>query len=345
MLRSSIVLTCKAVALTLIFCASVSLPASAQTRRGSQTRRPPTPRPTPPPATIIAPEQRAPGSVARETEVACGGFITLASTASASEVVGAEEERERRVFGQGDFVFVSAGTQQGVTAGQEFSVVRPRGRFRSQLSRKSGSLGVYTQEIGRVRVTRVRDNVSVAEIVHSCDNVLVGDLLRPSARRAAPTARPEVNLDQFAEPTGKQTGRIVLARDARELLSRDQVVFIDLGAEDNIKAGDYLTVFRPINFGTVVRHGEEMAQNTRRGYESDEFRGGKFSNQAGRLKDPDGSTGGPTVKTSEIHRRRPAVPRQVVGEIIVLHVEGRTATAVITRVVQEIQTGDHVELQ
>lgn len=346
MLRSSIVLTCKAVALTLLFCASVPPTASAQQpRRGGQTGRRPAPgRPQSPATVVLPPTGPAPATAARESEVACGGFISTGTTATGLEIVGADNERERRVFGQGDLVFVSVGASQGATVGQEFSVVRPRGRFRSQLSRKSGSLGVYTQEVGRLRIVRVRDRVSVAEIVRSCDNVLLGDLLRPAARTAA-AARAAVNLDRFAEPTGKQTGRIVLARDGREMVSRDQIVFIDLGAEDNVRAGDYLTVFRPLKFGTFVEYGEEMAQNTRRSFESDEFRGGKFSNQAQRLKDADGGTGGPTVKTPEIKRRRPPVPRKVVGELVILHVEGRTATAVVTRVVQEIHTGDHVEVQ
>ena len=344
MLRSSIILTCKAVALVLLLCAFALLTASAQTRRGGQTR---TPAPSQqPPATIVPPTVvEAPAVSARESEVACGGFITMASPGGALEIVGAATERERRVFGQGDLIYLSGGTQHGLSAGQEFSVVRPRGRFRSRFSRKDGPLGVYTQEVGRVRVVRVRDRVSVAEVVRSCDSLLLGDLLRPAARRTVPAARTGVSLDRFADPTGKQTGRIVLARDGRELLSRDQVVFIDLGAEDNLKTGDYLTVFRPLRHGTLVEYGDELAQNTRRGFESDEFRGGKFSNQAQRLKDVDGGAGGPTVKTPDIKRRRPAVPRQVVGELVVLHVEGRTATAVITRVIQEVHTGDHVEVQ
>ncbi|HEV3468023.1 MAG TPA: hypothetical protein VG148_01770 [Pyrinomonadaceae bacterium] len=329
----------------LLLCAFALLTASAQTRRGDQTRRPAPGRPQEP-STIITPTaERAPAVVARESEVACGGFITTAAPAGALEIVGSDEERERRVFGEGDFVYVRGGAQHGMAVGQEFTVVRPRGRFRSPFSRKSGPLGIYTQEVGRVRVLRVRDQVSVAEVVRSCDNILLGDLLRPAARRAVPAERLGLTLDRFAEPTGKQTGRIVLARDTRELLSRDQVVFIDLGAEDNLKVGDYLTVFRPRKRGTFVEYGDEMAQNTRRGFESDEFRGGKFSNQAQRLKDVDGSSSGPTVKTPKIKSRRPPVPRQVVGELVVLHVEGRTATAVITRVIQEVHTGDHVEVQ
>jgi hypothetical protein len=326
--------------LLLVFCAFAQAAASGQTGRApapAQRREQQ--------STVILPEARLPTPAARPSESACGGLIEQAAQASAGQIVGAEEERERRVFGEGDLVFIDAGAQGGVRVGQEFSVVRPRGRFSSKFSRKSGSLGIYTQEVGRLRVVRVRDRVSVARIVGACSDILFGDLIRPATSRPVPEARAEVSLDRFAEPTGKQTGRIVLAREGRELVSRDQIVFIDLGGEDGVKAGDYLTVFRPEGQGTIVEYGNEIAANARRGFESDEFRGGKHSIQSQRVKDVDGSQYGDTVKTPSIKRRRPAPPRKVVGEIVVLHVEGRTATAVVTRVAQEIHTGDAVEVQ
>jgi hypothetical protein len=281
---------------------------------------------------------------ARESESRCGGFIEQNPQAASGQLVGAFKERERRLFSQGDLVYIDAGAQGGVREGQEFTVVRPRGRFSSKFSRK-GSLGVYTEEVGRVRVVRVRDRVSVAEVVRSCSDLLLGDMLRPYAPSEVPSARAEGTLDIFAEPTGKQTGRIVLARDGRESLSRDDVVFIDLGAEDNVRVGDYLTVFRPLGHGTIVGYGEEMTANAHRNYGSNEFKGGSFSNQSQRVSDVNGSRYGQTVKTSTIKRTRPPIPRMVVGEIVVLRVEGRTATAVITRVSKEVHTGDAVEVQ
>jgi len=337
--RSNPLIICKVLVSVFVFCALATAPASAQTGGAAATPQKPQ-RPT-----VLYPNERRPAPVARASESACGGLIEQSAPAGAPQIVGAEQEKERRVFGQGDLVFIDAGAQQGVRVGQEFEVTRPRGRFRSKFSRKSGSLGVYTQEVGRLRVVRVRDRVSVAEVTLSCSDVLLGDMLRPVPARDVPAGRAEVNLDRFAEPTGKQTGHIVLARDGREVLSRDQVVFIDLGAEDNVRAGDYLTVFRPAGHGTIVNYGDEIAANARRGFESNELRGGGFSNQAQRVKDVDGSKYGPTVKTPSIKHKRPPVPRKVVGELVVLHVEGRTAVAVITRVAQEIHTGDAVEVQ
>jgi hypothetical protein len=327
----------KVIAFAFVFCALGVVPASAQTGGASKPQQPQRP-------TVINLNERQPAPVARTSESACGGFIEQQVPSGAPQIVGAEQERERRLFAEGDLVFMDAGAQQGVRVGQEFEVTRPRGQFRSKFSRK-GSLGVYVQEVGQLRVVRVRDRVSVAEVTNSCSDLLLGDLLRPLPAHNTPAARAESNLDRFAEPTGKQTGHIVLARDGREMLSRDEVVFIDLGAEDNVRVGDYLTVFRPEGHGTIVKYGSEIAANSRRGFQSDELRGGGFSNQAQRVKDVDGPKSGSTVKTPSIKHKRPPVPRKVVGELVVLRVEGRTATAVITRVAQEIHTGDAVELQ
>lgn len=340
-MRSSNPITFRRVlAFVLLFCASGAAPASAQDGGGSTA-----PQPSQRPAAASPTSERRPAAVAHRSEMACGGFIEQQAPAGRPQIVGAEQERERHTFGQGDLVFIDAGAQQGVKVGQEFQVTRPRGRFRSKFSRKGGSLGVYTQEVGQLRVVRVRDRVSVAEVTLSCSDLMLGDLLRPLTPSDPPAARAEVDLDRFAEPSGKQSGHIVLARDGREMLSRDEVVFIDLGAEDNIKVGDYLTVFRPEGHGTIVKSHGEVTANARRGYQSNEFRGGTFSNEAQRVEDVNGSRYGRPVKAVSIKHHRPPAPRLTVGELVVLHVEGRTATAVITRAAQEIHTGDAVELQ
>lgn len=324
----------------LLFCAFAAASASAQTSDGqTQGRR----------TTLSMPDVQAPAHTrtpaAHESEARCGGFIEQTAQGSVGQIVGGYEETERRLFAQSNFVYIDAGAQAGMREGQEFTVVRPRGRFSSKFSRK-GTLGVYTQEVGRVRVVRVRDRVSVAEVTRACGDILLGDLLRPYAPGEIPPARAAGVLDTFAEPTGKQTGRIVLARDSRESISRDDVVFVDLGAEDNVKVGDYLTVFRPEGHAELINFGDEVVSNSRRDFESNELGGGGgFSQQAQRVKDPNGPKSGETVKTIKIKRGRPPVPRKVVGELVILRVEGKTATAVVTRTAQEIHTGDAVEVQ
>jgi hypothetical protein len=268
------------------------------------------------------------------------------------QLVGGEQEQEQHQFFQGNNVFVNAGRQQGIEQGVEFAVVRPRGNFRSNWSKKSswsdkGSLGVYTQEIGRVRIIRVKDNVSVALVTTSCDAMLLGDLIVPVPRLDGPIVKLTDRIDLFADPTGKQTGRIVYAREGQEMVSVNQIVYIDLGTQDNIKSGDIFTIYRPSDTPRlVVKHEEEIIRNYHDGFQSDKFKGETLSMDATRTSDPNAFSGyEPTVTTTEIKKNRPEVPRKVVGELVVTNVQQRTATAVITRVAQEVHTGDFVEMQ
>ena len=141
-----------------------------------------------------------------------------------------------------------------------------------------------------------------------------------------------------------------MSRDAREHLSKNQIVYIDLGAEDSVKAGDYLTIYRPAGTGNLVSvENEEIAVARNSGFGSERYSGGKFSSQSQRTKDYSNTPGlffkDEPVTTREIKRRRPPVPRKIVGEMVILNVQTRTATAIITRVAQEIHTGDFVEVQ
>jgi hypothetical protein len=338
---SKLILSSLRASLLLVVCALFS-PAGAQTGLPSGS---PTPRPTPIPITL--PEAKAPIRVATTNELYCGGFIQYAPAPNKLQIVGGEEEQEQRIYSQGDYVYINAGSNQGVVAGQEFSVVRPRGQFTSDFTRKKGWLGVYTMELGRLRVVDVKERVSVAQVTFACETMLLGDLLRGANERVAPFARNEVELNRFANPTGKQQGRIILARDFRESPSVNEIVYIDLGTEDNIRPGDYFTIYRRVGTGNVTRFkDEEVAVSANSGFESERFKGGKFGTQAQRVQEPN-TTGvyGPTVTTPDVKGSRPPLPRKIVGELVILSVQQRTATAVITRVAQEVHTGDYVELQ
>lgn len=326
----------KRLAVAALLCVVGLAAAHAQTSGAQSGERP---------ASAVQSQPARANSV-RQSEMACSGFIEHRPPSGRLEIIGAEQEQEQRVYAEGDYLYISGGAQAGARVGQEFSIIRPRGRFKTRVSRKSGSLGMYTQEIGRLRIVRVKQNTSVALVTASCDNISLGDLLRETPARPVPAGRPETSLDIFAEPTGKQTGRIVLARDGREVLSRDDVVFIDLGSEDNVRVGDFLTIYRPLGTGDVTRfRNKEVTPGGSRSFESPVFRGGKYSNKAQRVKDPVDGHYKSVTNTPEIEARRPALPRKIVGEVIIISVEARTAAAVVTRTALEIHTGDFVEVQ
>ena len=212
-------------------------------------------------------------------------------------------------------------------------------------------MGIYVQDIGQLQVFKVRENTSVAKITFTCDIALLGDLLAPVPDRVSPQP-PTAELDRYGDPNGKQTGHLMMAKDSREMVTRNDVVYIDLGGEDQIKAGDYLTIYRPLGTGNLTRvDNEEMARNRATGFQSDRWRGGGFSNMASRAKDSTGfvNSGGRyrhrPITSKEVKDHRPPMPRKIVGELVVIDVQTRTATAIITRVTGEVHTGDLVEIQ
>jgi hypothetical protein len=297
----------------------------------------------PPRPMVTLPSDKQPLNVAERTNLFCAGYIETRPVYTDFEIIAAENERERNVFTQGDEVYISRGQGNNLQVGDVFSIIRPLGSFKSNFSKK-GKLGFYIQEVGAVEVTKVEANMSVARIKTACNTILLGDLLLRTPNRNSPVFRERPPIDKFGEPSGKATGRIVLARDGREALSSEQIVYIDLGAEDNVEVGNYLTIFRPLGKGGVLNYNQKESLNARDvGFQSDTYRGGKFSNQAPRKE---GASAEGNLRTStEVKRERPKGLRKVMGEMVILNVKERTATALITRNTAEIHTGDMVELQ
>ncbi len=296
-----------------------------------------------PKPTVVIDEARTDFPVAAGNNLYCAGFVQTAPVNTANRIVGAQDEQEKNIYAQNDYLYVNMGANRGVKVGDMFAVVRPRGQVETRWTRKK-DLGFYVQEVGAVEVVKVKADVSVVRVKTSCDNLLLGDLLQPVEQRTSSLFRQKEPLDVFADPSGKASGRIFMARDGRELLGREQIVYIDLGAEDSVRVGDALTVYRPLGKGNLFDNDEDESVSARdEGFQSNEYRGGKFSSQAAR-KSGDQARG-KVVTTEEAKRDRPANLRKIVGEIVVLNVREKTATAVITRTAQEIHTGDMVELQ
>ncbi len=273
----------------------------------------------------------------------CAGFIQYNAISTANKIIGAQDEADKYNYAQNDFLYINMGHNKGVSVGDTFSVVRPRAQFKSKWSDK-GSLGFYVQEVGALEVVDVKGEVSVVRVKTSCDSILLGDLVHLVPNRMSPPFEVRPPLDRFGDPSGKATGRIVMARDGVETLAKNHVAYVDLGAEDNLRIGDRLTVFRELGKGNLFTMPERESVSARDyGFESDAYKGGKFSNQASRKSGEKAE--GKEVTTARAKVGRPSNLRKVVGEAVVINVKERAATIVITRNGQEIHTGDWVEIQ
>lgn len=283
-----------------------------------------------------------PMTIASRNNLYCAGYVQSSPIDTSNKLIGGLEEQEQYIYGQHDFVYLNMGSGKGIQVGDVLTVVRPKGQVDTRWTKKN-DLGFLVSEVGAVEVVKVRADHSVARVKVSCDNFLLGDLVQPMPQRTSPMHETRGPLDLFADPSGKATGRVFLARDNQEMLTRDQIVYVDLGSEDNVQVGDRLTVFRPLGGGNILKGDDSETLSARdTGYQSNKFRGGKFSNQAPR-KSGDRADGR-VVTTNNAKEGRPAI-RKVVAELVILNVKEKTATAVITRTAQEVVTGDWVEVQ
>lgn len=295
-----------------------------------------------PPSTVLYGNARGPMTVATGNNLYCAGYIQKNAISTANTIIGANDEADGYNFDRNDFLYINVGSSKGANVGDVFSVVRPRGQVESRWTNKQ-DVGFYVQEVGAVEVVRVKPDYSVVRVKVSCDSFYLGDVLQLTEVRTSPLVEPRPALDIFGDASGKAMGRILMSRDGSEMLSRDFIAYVDLGADDSVKVGDRLTIFRPLGRGNITQIPQKEAVSAREeGFQSDVYRGGKFSNQAARKSGDKAQVD--VVTTHDAKLGRPLL-RKVVGEAVVLNVKEHTATIVITRTAQEIHTGDWVEIQ
>ena len=201
---------------------------------------------------------RAPRSVSGplpigvETDVYCSGYLGEASELFPGVVVSAEKEKNQTFFMQGDIVYLDIGERDGVAAGMEFTVVRPRHAV-NKWGSVTDIVGRIYQTPGRVRVICAQERSAIAEISYSCMDVQVGDYVIPFEPAPVPLVRRTQLVTMCDTPNGKVTGHILETRLGETPVATDSVVYLDLGEADGLNPGDFLTVYRASGRAAGVR--------------------------------------------------------------------------------------------
>jgi hypothetical protein len=255
-----------------------------------------------------------------EQDVYCSGVATDQAVPVDTYLISGENSSYKTTYVQRDNVYINRGAEQSIKVGDEFEVVRPVHdsmpnkwfKGQSQLVRAMGTL--YA-DIGRVRVVNVQAKTSIAEVSLTCDLMQRGDIVRPFAVRSAP-AYHNAKFDPFVPPSGKKTAMIVTKKDFGQVSGTGAMVFVNLGSSQGVNVGDYFRVFR--YQGTRNESTYQLRGTTYKVYGF-------------------GST--------PIAYQWDDVPRQVLGEGIVLRTGPNSATVLLTTASQEIYDGDYVELE
>lgn len=187
-----------------------------------------------------------------EADVYCAGYLGGDDETFVGRIVNAEKERNQSMFMAGDVLYLDIGAESGVQAGMEFTIVRPS-RLVNRWDSVRESVGRIYMTPGRVRVLCAQERASIAEIVYSCNEVEVGDYVAPFEPIPVPLVRRTRPQGICDTPNGKPIGHLVDTRDAITPVGTGTVVFLDLGEQDGLSPGDFLTVFRPSTRATGIR--------------------------------------------------------------------------------------------
>ena len=271
-----------------------------------------------------------PSEKATPKGVYCSGFIAGAPLPNDLRLIGSWDAAGRIIYSQFDYVYINKGADAGIQVGQRYLLVRryefdftdpdPIEAFPKQQEMLHAAGKIY-QDIGRVEVVAVNDTTATALVTHICDPVQMGDILVPFEERPVPTWRPADGFDRFAAPTSPQ-GTVIIARDFVDTAGQGDALYVDVGSSDGIKVGDYLRFWR---WGRVT--------------DFEAYKGivrGQWRHYHGVPRD-----GYIPIDTKTRNR----LPRELIGEGMVVHVEDRSATVVVGLSLTEIHAGDFVEPQ
>jgi hypothetical protein len=263
----------------------------------------------------------------------CAGFINKDTLPNANYVIGSLDSPNTSKFVLGDAIYLAG---SGYATGQQFTVVRelknsnedPAFSGQRKLLRATGQ--PYA-ELGRIKIVDTRSHSAIARVEYSCEPMVPGDTLIPFAEKTHVTLRESGRLDRFQPANGKATGRVVLARDFDTFLGMGSKVYVNVGANQGVKVGDYFRAVRPYWMDRddevdSISLSASVVEDTQKNPPSLEpaifGKNGK----------------GPVIHMTDY-------PRRAVGEMVVLSVTPTSSTAMVIFALEDLHLGDFAQME
>jgi len=265
------------------------------------------------------------------SDLQCAGFVDKHLLPNATYVAGGLYTPNTAHYASGDIIFLAG---QGYELGKRYRIVRElrdpnrRELFDGQATMLK-AMGQPYAELAMARVVDTRSKSAIARIEFSCAPVVPGDIVTTYVDRPALPFHPPLRFDRFAPPNGKASGRIVLAKDFDAELGTGMKVYMNLGANQGIKVGDY---FRAVRTYETDLHDP---------VDSLSF---KASTQEDTQAKPPSIDATMLTRSSGPLIHVAAFPRRAVGEILVLETTPTTSTGMIVFAMEDLHLGDGVEL-
>jgi hypothetical protein len=266
-------------------------------------------------AQAVAPTQ------AGYSTVYCSGFVTDQKVPDATRVVSGEQSNVKLIFARGDYVTINRGQDKGVRVGDRYSVVRQETdpaevnwfKWQAKLMK---AMGTHYLDAGQLRIVNVQAKTATAEVTLSCDYMQRGDIALPFQERPEPAFKDATTFDHFAPISGKPVAMIVQSKDYQQSAGQGNTVYVNLGTEKGVKVGDFFRIFR--YQGSLA----ELTPQTK------DFQDRLYG-----------------FGSSPSRYRWNDLPREVLGEGVVINVSRNSSTLFVTFSSADVYAGDYIEVE
>ena len=196
--------------------------------------------------------ERRPIPLATESDIYCYGYIGRPDEPLPNAIESFEDVEVKYLpravetpasASTTDLVYVHGGSSTGLVAGETYLAVMPEELIYHPTT--GDLIGRRYLYVGQVRILCTEGERSRAMVVQSCREIPVGARLKPIPQLPIPIARVP-DLPAWCDPpSGRTTGTIIDSREWTLGLVEGNLVQIDLGSENQVQPGDFLTVYRP----------------------------------------------------------------------------------------------------
>ncbi|HKR65698.1 MAG TPA: LysM peptidoglycan-binding domain-containing protein [Thermoanaerobaculia bacterium] len=207
-------------------------------------------------------QDSSPVALATESDIYCYGYIGDPNEAMPNWIESHEEvdikyvprmpwDKAASDAATGDLVYVHGGTSTGLVSGETYLIIEAGDLIRHP---ETGDvIGRRYDYVGQIRILCTEDGRSRAIITQACREVKIGTRLKPIPQLPIPIARVPQMAAWCDPPSGRTSGYIVDSRGWTLGLVEGTLVQINLGRDDQVEPGDFLTVFRPSEFPNQPR--------------------------------------------------------------------------------------------
>ncbi len=251
-------------------------PPAPEPPRRPTPQPPPAAPPEPPAPRVLIVDEQKPVSQIKFEDLYCSGFVRTARIPTDLKVISKFDATGAVLAADAEYVYLSQGAEDGIAVGKMYQVIRPTKTMTNPYGRTQAerNLGMHYLDVAQLRVVLVQPDFSMARVIHSCaDAVEVGDLLLPFQQITIPQpSRPRPFSPTLTTKSGL-TGSIVSTKDVmlnfgssfkssgqtpgvheghlepvtHGIASDGTIVYIDIGQEKSVKAGDVFIVYRNVD--------------------------------------------------------------------------------------------------